>query len=864
VTLSAGARLGPYEILAPLGAGGMGEVYRAKDPRLDREVAVKVLPASFAADPERLRRFEQEAKAAGSLNHPNIMAVYDAGSHDGAPYVVSELLEGETLRAALAGGPVSARRVIDYATQVARGLAAAHEKGIVHRDLKPENLFVTRDGRVKVLDFGLAKLTRPESGAGPLTEAPTATAGTEPGIVLGTIGYMSPEQVRGQPADARSDIFTLGAILHEMLSGKRAFRGETAADTMSAILREDPPDLSLTNQNVPPGLERVIRHCLEKNPEQRFQSARDLAFDLEALSGLSAPRLEALSPRAQRRLPSVAAVAALVAAVAAGVIGGHLAWKGSPAPSPSYRVLTFRRGPVWSARFAPDGQTIIYAASWGGAQKSELYSVRAESPESLRLALPPGQIESISRGGEMLLLNLPLDFSVGWARSGTLSQAPLSGSAARDLLEDIGNADWSPDGSALAVVRAPQHHYRLEFPVGKVLYETAGWISHPRVSPRGDSVAFLDHPAMGDDLGSLAIVDRSGTKRIVSGGWSSAQGVAWSADGQEIWFTAARAGSARALYAVTPSGRRRSVATIPGTMTLQDIARDGRVLFVHETEREGVFGLLPGEAQERDLSGLDFSNGPTLSPDAKAIVFTEQGEGGGLGYSVYLRKLDGSPAVRLGEGLALAVSPDGKWVLASLVRSTPAQIVLLPTGAGETKAFPKDSINHESAQTSAAFLPDGKRILFVGNLSGRPPRVFLQNLSGGPAVPVTSEGVEGFALSLDGKSLVARTREGKFFLAPVEGGPSRPIRGLEAADWPIQWASDGRSLFVRRTVTELPARVYRVDMETGRREVWKEFMPGDPAGINAIAPFSISPDGQTIVFEYDRTLSELYLAEGMK
>ena len=283
MTLAAGSKLGPYEILGAIGAGGMGEVYRAKDPRLGREVAIKVLPASFSSDADRLRRFEQEAKAAGILNHPNITAVYDIGTHDDAPYVVQELLEGETLRSLLAGGKLAQRKIIDYSLQIAHGLAAAHGKGIVHRDLKPENLFVTSDGRVKILDFGLAKLTHQEEGS-QVTNLPTATAGTEPGVVLGTLGYMSPEQVRGKPADARSDIFSFGAILYEMLSGKRAFSGDTAADTMSAILKEDPPDLSVTNQNVSPGLERIVRHCLEKNPEQRFHSAHDLAFDLEALS----------------------------------------------------------------------------------------------------------------------------------------------------------------------------------------------------------------------------------------------------------------------------------------------------------------------------------------------------------------------------------------------------------------------------------------------------------------------------------------------------------------------------------------------------------------------------------------------------
>ena len=286
MTLSAGAKLGPYEILAPLGAGGMGEVYRAKDPRLGREVAIKVLPATFSRDPDRLRRFEQEARAAGVLNHPNILAIHDIGTYDGSPYVVSELLEGETLRARLAGGALAPRKAISYALQIAHGLAAAHEKGIVHRDLKPENIFVTKDGRVKILDFGLAKLVEKEESS-QITNLPTA--GTEPGVVLGTVGYMSPEQARARPADPRSDIFSFGAILYEMLSGNRAFHGASVADTMGAILMKEPPELSQTNREVSPGLERVVRHCLEKDPEQRFHSAHDLAFDLEALSDVSPP-----------------------------------------------------------------------------------------------------------------------------------------------------------------------------------------------------------------------------------------------------------------------------------------------------------------------------------------------------------------------------------------------------------------------------------------------------------------------------------------------------------------------------------------------------------------------------------------------
>ncbi|MGH9253276.1 MAG: serine/threonine-protein kinase [Vicinamibacterales bacterium] len=308
MALTAGTRLGAYEIAALIGTGGMGEVYRARDPRLGRDVAIKVLPPAFSTDPERLARFEQEARAAAALNHPNILAVHDVGQHDGAPYIVSELLDGETLRDRLNGGAVPVRKAVEYAVQIARGLAAAHEKGITHRDLKPENVFVTTDGRVKILDFGLAKLTHAEPTAAELSALPTAAAldgaqagpNTLPGVVLGTIGYMAPEQVRGLTADHRSDIFAFGAILYEMLSGRRAFRGETMADTMTAILKEDPPDLPAAERHIPSGLERIVDRCLEKNPGARFKSADDLAFALEALTSSSPSVAAAPSGRGER------------------------------------------------------------------------------------------------------------------------------------------------------------------------------------------------------------------------------------------------------------------------------------------------------------------------------------------------------------------------------------------------------------------------------------------------------------------------------------------------------------------------------------------------------------------------------------
>src|SRR5512143_1729864 len=323
MALRAGERLGPYEVLGGLGAGGMGEVYRARDPRLQRTVAIKVLPAAVSADPSRRHRFEHEARAAGQLNHPNVLAVLDLGDHEGAPYLVTELLEGETLRERLQAGALPARKAADYALQVARGLAAAHDKGIVHRDLKPENLFLTKDGIVKILDFGLARLERPPEPGSEATA--TVTSGTEPGTVMGTVGYMSPEQVRGEAADHRSDLFALGVVFYEMLTGRRAFHHDTSVETLNAILKEEPADFPPDRQ-VPPALDRVVRHCLEKKPGDRYQSARDLAFELEGLTGSAVAAATAAPPavgRGRRRLVGAVVGVAALAALAGSFVTGR-------------------------------------------------------------------------------------------------------------------------------------------------------------------------------------------------------------------------------------------------------------------------------------------------------------------------------------------------------------------------------------------------------------------------------------------------------------------------------------------------------------------------------------------------------------
>jgi eukaryotic-like serine/threonine-protein kinase len=789
MSLSSGVRLGPYEIIAPLGAGGMGEVYRARDTRLKREVAIKVLPKTVSSDADRLRRFEQEALATAALNHPNILAVFDIGTHEGSPYVVSELLEGETLRERLRSGPIPQRKTLDYALQIAHGLAAAHEKGIIHRDLKPENLFITKDGRVKILDFGLAKLTEPESGD--RGAVPTMTAVTEAGLVMGTVGYMSPEQVRGAAVDARSDIFNFGAILYEMISGKRAFHRETTADTMSAILKEDPPDLSETNRNVSPALERIVQHCLEKNPAQRFHSASDIAFDLEHLSGISGTAARTAAPAtvgmpARKKLILVVAGALVLAAVTLG-LGWRLGRSSAQLPLADYTPITFRTGVMGNARFAPDG-SIVYAAAWDGGDR-QLYSARPNDPGWRELGVKDAELLAVSKNGELAIRLRTVAYG-GYAVSGTLARVPLSGGTPREVLENVEDADWSADGENLAVVRyLPENgHWHLEYPIGKVLLDGVNWVSDPKISPDGKWIAFADHEnPQGDDEGSIALIRADGIEkeRKLSSGWGSIEGIVWSPSGEEVWFTAAHSSTGREPHAVTLAGKLRSLTNVPGGMWLQD-QRNGTAVAVTHRARIGIRGTAPGSNEERELGWFGWSVLGDISRDGHKILFEEEGAGGGPNYTVYLRDTDGSPPVRIGEGSASALSPDAKWAITKLPTGGPLNLV--PTGAGQARQLTHDAVSYSDVR----WLPDGKRLLASGVEVGHGNRDYLIDIATGDSKAITPDGTVGVALSPDGKQAVVTELDGKQGIWPLDGSGFRPIPGLDSHYSVSGWSPDGR------------------------------------------------------------------------
>ncbi|MBI3932938.1 MAG: protein kinase [Acidobacteria bacterium] len=851
--LTPGTRLGPYEILALLGAGAMGDVYRARDTRLGRAVALKILRF-----PEAVERFAVEARAAGLLNHPNILAIYDIGVHDECPYLVSELLEGETLRERLLRGTLPPVKALDFAAQIASGLAAAHGKGIVHRDLKPSNLFVTEDGRIKILDFGLAKHTDVAEELDDAAEAATSASLTDPGHVVGTAGYMSPEQIRGAAVDHRSDVFALGVILYEMLTGRRAFHRESAVETLHATLKEDPPP---PPQPLPPGVDALLRDCLEKSPDERFQSARDVVLCIRAVtSGLSsgARALTAAAPAPGRR-PWRLALAG--GALGAAVVGLAFATRTPAGGPPTYHQLTFRRGSVLSARFAPDGRTIVYGAAWEG-QPSRIYSARPESPESRDLELPDGDILAISPTGEMAL-SLGRRFVAGWATRGILARAPLAGGAPRELLANVEAADWSPDGR-LVIVRAAEGRYRLEFPVGTILHETEGWMSHARISPEGTRIAFVDHPVYGDDRGSVCVIGPDGRRVVLADGWSSVSGLAWSPRGDEVWFTAAEVGATCSLRAVDLTGRRRLVATVPGRMAIADVHRDGRVLLADGRFRLRLALADQRSGGEKDLSWLDGSLLTDLSDDGRTVLFDEEVGGAASGaYSIYMRRTDGSPAIRLGDGTLAALSPDGRWV-AVVVQSRTPGLVLVPTGPGEARTLDRGAIAYYEG---VAWFPDGAQVLFAGSEEGRSLRLYVQGVAGGPPRPVSPEGLRiAYAtrpVSPDGQAAVAVDGAGRALLVPLNGGKPRPVPGLEPNDIPFRWGGDGRSLFLFRT-GEMPARAQRLELASGRRDTIAEIAPFDRAGVRSLTTIQATPDGRRFAYTYSQSLSELYLVEGLR
>lgn len=832
----------------------MGEVYRARDPRLGRDVAIKVLPDEVAEDPLRLRRFEREARTIARLDHPNLMAIHDLGEHEGVPYLVCELLEGRTLQERLEAGPIPPREALGLAAQIADGLAAAHTQGVAHRDLKPANVFVTSEGRVKVLDFGLAKLVA--SSEGSQTELPTVTALSEEGMVLGTASYMAPEQAAGREVDHRADQFALGVILYEMLAGRRPFEGTTAQETLASILRDDPEPLEKAAPQVPVPVRWIVERCLARDPEGRYEATRDLARDLHTLEArfpeLSGPMAVAEEGRRRRRPRVLVAAAALalmaVAAALATFVAGRTA---TEAPEISYRQITFRRGTVTSALFDPSGDSVVYSAAWEG-EPGRIHLDRPEAPDPIVVGPAGSRLLSISPRGELLLLDDL--FALGpFFTAGELARMPVTG-APRRIAGSIAEAVFGPDGDLAALVREAEGQAVLEFPVGTPRLTVRGYILNLALSPDGRRLAFAETPERGHEWGPILVLDRDGGERRLEA--HAGRGLAWSASGEELWFVVR--GEPNRIDAVTPGGERRRVAAFPTEVFLFDIARDGRVLLAAEQRRFEMRGRAAG-GQERDLSWLSWSVPFALTDDGETILFNEC-PGAGPPCSVALRGFAEEPPIVLDRnGFGMELSPDGAWAI-SIPPWSPQELVLIATASEERRRFQLERLERA---TTPAWSPAGDSVYFLGNALGEGDRVYRLDLESGEAMPVTPEGLAFgfFAVSPDGARLAARRAVRDIAIYPLEGG--EPAL-LELDQQPTEWSADGRSLYTTMPIGVAPSFLYRVDLSDGSAEPISTLMPPDPAGVVQVSPVRITPDGEAYVYGYLRRLSELFVVQGLE
>ncbi|HEX6730796.1 MAG TPA: protein kinase [Pyrinomonadaceae bacterium] len=886
-----GETIGPYEVLSQLGSGAMGVVYLAQDVRLGRKIALKLLPSQFTNDKDRLRRFQQEARAASALNHPNILTVYEVEQRDSLHYIATEFVDGVTLRQHMQARRMSLDEVLNIATQVASALQAAHAAGIAHRDIKPENIMIRSDGYIKVLDFGLAKLTE--------TELSPAAAETNPGIVMGTPRYMSPEQARGLDVDLRTDIFSLGTVIYELVTGKLPFEGETTSDVIATLIKDDPEPMRASVPDLPVEFEQVVSKALVKDRALRYQTVGEFLSALQGLKekiklgglvhthddSLNAHTIKtrtATDPQAKQKTERVSLSKGWTLTIAFGliVVVGVVTVLSFLRRSPSLKEnidslsvkekiedtssqLTNRDGFISAARFAPDGKRVVYSAGFDG-KPLELFYNNGENTESRSSGIE-SSLKSVSRSGKIaVLVNFELNWSDGY--NGTLQILPAVGGQPETTIEGVDDAAFAPDDTFAILRTGLDGEQRLEYPAETVLYKSPGWMSYPRFSPKGDKIAFFEHP-VGDFSGVIAVFDlASKTKTTILTDWQALKGLAWNPKTGEIWFGGSRVSKTLGINSVSLSGQlREKLYSAPGRNTrLEDISDDGRILITQGTNNTNVM-MLRDKSQGEVVNPPDaWSTSADISPDGKTLLFYQWGYESSDGSDVsgvYLQRLDSSEPVKLGPGKALALSADGKWALALQPTKPQPQLMLLPTSQGQPKPLSNPGIKE---YYRASFFPDGKQILFTGlERDAAVIRSFVQDVNTGQVRPLTEEGTTALRISPDGKRVITLQPDRTFYIQGFDGGEPKEIPGLERDDEPIQWSDDGRAVFVK-AAGDFATKIYRVDLTTGQRREWRDIDPPNKVGHVGLevnpGGILITPDGKVCIYTYWILLQQILTA----
>jgi Tol biopolymer transport system component/tRNA A-37 threonylcarbamoyl transferase component Bud32 len=835
-----------YRLERELGQGGMATVYLAQDLKHDRPVAIKVLRPELAAV-IGAERFLREIKTIATLQHPHILGLIDSGEVNGTAYYVMPFVEGESLRGRLQREkqlPIA--DAVRLAGEVAAALDYAHRHGVIHRDIKPENILL-HDGSALVADFGIA-LAVSSAGGNRMTET---------GMSLGTPHYMSPEQAMGErEITARSDVYALGCVTYEMLTGDPPFIGSTAQAIIAKVMTEKPAGIRRQRERVPEEVEDAVLTALEKLPADRFATAAEFAAALDGRGTARTVRTASaahLRSRALSRLRPLPLAAAALVLLTLGALAGALVAGRRTLATATFLQRTFRSEAIYNARYAPGGRGIVYSAA-AETFAPELFLVRPDYPEPKPLGLTDTHLLAVSSKGELAVL-VRAAFLRHRLFTGTLARVPLAGGAPREVLDSVREADWSPDGSELAIIRDVNGRDRLEFPIGTVVYTGSGYLSDPRVSPDGRHLAFAEHPARWDDRGTVKIVDRAGKPVAVTPDFRALEGVAWRPRGDEVLYSAYDS-SGFLVRAIDLAGRQRIALTGAGNLTTQDISPGGQLLLTRDDAPYRLLLRGPGASRELDVSWLDASIGPRLSRDGSLLAFTNGGFDASVYYDVMLRKTAGGEVARVGEGAAEAFSPDGKWLLA-FVPATPPRLVLYPTRAGAERAVPIDRFETIG---SADWFPDGRSVLFCGNKAGEASRCYIQPLEGGQSRPITPPGTEQGFVSPDGREVVA-FQSLAWRRYPVAGGSARVIPGLSSDDVIFRWSPDGRAVMVGSTTS---ATLDRVDLATGRREPLVTLGAEPPGPLARPVFYTMADDPRVYAYVAATYLSQIFTVDGVR